>query len=424
MNEYSVNYLESASFSDAHLETLLILKLLAKNGRIAESKPSSVAGRFAYWHFILLIPLDSPPINIINSNGKLIRKIDLPTSISKYVSEFCSGDLYSAIFLLDQITRDLTDGIGMTNNMDFENKRYQQRRNLQENGFFLRDIEEIIRYGKKRSYDDAGASQSKTVQEMLNIDLAEGEHVCLLTPKIQKTPNTLSSKFEYNGKCLICHKFKESKGTYCNQHTRKNKKEIDSPIRKHQNLFIRAYENLELKGIIDKNIELEYPGEKFTRKEKKSLLKKNGYGRNDYLYQQFQCLLKWSKLSQEHKQFNRELRIVESNYIDGDVYEPWETCSIAMFREVISLTKKHMHTRNIFLSLLQVNTSIENLKKYLFEVFYHQADFQRTHPNFQRLCPVDFIDMLSHWSQIALIEAAANKPSLKELLKASKKSIP
>jgi hypothetical protein len=92
-----------------------------------------------------------------------------------------------------------------------------------------------------------------------------------------------------------------------------------------------------------------------------------------------------------------------------------------MFKEVIHLTKKHMHTRNIFPCLLQANTSIENLKSYRFEVFYDDSNLHKIDTNFEYLCPTDFIGMLSHWSQMALIKLAAKESSLKELLKVSER---
>lgn len=170
MSVSDINIFESAHSSSLHKEALELLDRMAKAGKIAESTADEVAGRKAYWRFIPSIPLDSPLIQIVDKHERSIRKVNLPSSISGYVSDFCSGCIETAIHLLDQITKDVTARVGMSSDESYEKKRSLQLKNLQNHCQFLRDIATIIHRNKKRPERYYSALESKTFSEKLDID--------------------------------------------------------------------------------------------------------------------------------------------------------------------------------------------------------------------------------------------------------------
>lgn len=68
---------------------------------------------------------------------------------------------------------------------------------------------------------------------------------------------------------MLCHRYNETKSTYCFEHTRNNTKEKDSAIRRRQNQFKRAYENLNIKNTIDQVAEAKNPSNNISRLERK-----------------------------------------------------------------------------------------------------------------------------------------------------------
>lgn len=123
----------------------------------------------------------------------------------------------------------------------------------------------------------------------------------------------------------------------------------------------------------------------------------------------------WSKHTPKHVKFSDELRSIASQYIDLEGYTSWGTTSATMFNEFIKLTKIHMHTNHIFQSFLQPTTTVEELKSYLYGIFYKKPDYPELPYDFQFLAPIDFMYMLENWSQMILIEMASKKSNLTSL---------
>ena len=120
----------STRYSEEHNSTLVTLDNLAKNGVISESQHSETAGRVAFWLKIKNIQLNAPKLNIVDTNESNIRSVPLPTSISKYIGEFCSGCIDTAVYIMDRLTVDLSAMVDI-------NKKYEQLEHLQKSCSFL-----------------------------------------------------------------------------------------------------------------------------------------------------------------------------------------------------------------------------------------------------------------------------------------------